>query len=575
MNYRDFYKNKQVTEKDFNGLIPEGITLPEFQRATVLENRQLNDIFIASRIASRNLKKDPNHYRKLYEDYEQENCYGEDGSDIELDIDTDNDYDENGGLPKVGGALAVPHFGQPIMMGKIIQVGNEFGKGSATGELGGMTSANSKGVAKDSGGLPVRQDGDTEPITAGGKNIDSSLASKTVGGSVVPGEGQKQGGKNSQGTIASTSKLSENKQRILKATKEVLKEIRYNKSTGKWEKINENTVNMKMGPSYKKVQPVMYQDSEDDWARTNQYEPEITEMYDDEEECMMNERYVELANSKRNLSESELSELKTLREKIDSISEKNWIQKAIKHPGRCAHPGDSNCPKGSPQYNLAMRFKKGDIHRDNMEKDENFKKSFEPHFGPDWAEEEEEGKVEEGDKKWIQKAVNPKHKGYCTPMTKATCTPHRKALAKRFKHHDIEESAGCCEEGNCGECACCEKKNMQENTVDMKMGPSYKTVQPRMYQTSEDDWARTNEYDPQIQEAGIGAVQHSSYRTVDHGNLPQNPKQRWEDDIDEGSISKVSKTIAKGQKSKSSMKKQNLKHQKPKKTTTGVHKRNT
>ena len=37
------------------------------------------------------------------------------------------------------------------------------------------------------------------------------------------------------------------------------------------------------------------------------------------------------------------------------------------------------------------------------------------------------------DKKWIQKAVNPKHKGYCTPMTKKTCTPRRKALAKLFK----------------------------------------------------------------------------------------------------------------------------------------------
>ena len=37
------------------------------------------------------------------------------------------------------------------------------------------------------------------------------------------------------------------------------------------------------------------------------------------------------------------------------------------------------------------------------------------------------------DKKWIQKAVNPKHKGYCTPMTKATCTPKRKALAQTFK----------------------------------------------------------------------------------------------------------------------------------------------
>ncbi len=41
--------------------------------------------------------------------------------------------------------------------------------------------------------------------------------------------------------------------------------------------------------------------------------------------------------------------------------------------------------------------------------------------------------AEKKDKKWIQKAVNPKHEGYCTPMSKATCTPRRKALARTFK----------------------------------------------------------------------------------------------------------------------------------------------
>ena len=35
--------------------------------------------------------------------------------------------------------------------------------------------------------------------------------------------------------------------------------------------------------------------------------------------------------------------------------------------------------------------------------------------------------------KWIQNAVNPAHKGYCTPMTKSTCTGHRRALALLFK----------------------------------------------------------------------------------------------------------------------------------------------
>lgn len=36
-----------------------------------------------------------------------------------------------------------------------------------------------------------------------------------------------------------------------------------------------------------------------------------------------------------------------------------WIQKAVKHPGRCT-PGSPNydCPKGSPQWNLAQTFKK-------------------------------------------------------------------------------------------------------------------------------------------------------------------------------------------------------------------------
>ena len=36
-------------------------------------------------------------------------------------------------------------------------------------------------------------------------------------------------------------------------------------------------------------------------------------------------------------------------------------------------------------------------------------------------------------KNWIQGAVNPKHKGFCTPISKKTCTPKRKALAKTFK----------------------------------------------------------------------------------------------------------------------------------------------
>ena len=44
-----------------------------------------------------------------------------------------------------------------------------------------------------------------------------------------------------------------------------------------------------------------------------------------------------------------------------------------------------------------------------------------------------EAPLAEKDDDWIGKAVDPDHKGDCTPMTKSTCTPPRKALAKRFK----------------------------------------------------------------------------------------------------------------------------------------------
>lgn len=43
---------------------------------------------------------------------------------------------------------------------------------------------------------------------------------------------------------------------------------------------------------------------------------------------------------------------------------------------------------------------------------------------------------------WISKAVNPKHKGYCTPMTKSTCTPRRKAFAMTMKKHHGFHAAG-------------------------------------------------------------------------------------------------------------------------------------
>ena len=43
--------------------------------------------------------------------------------------------------------------------------------------------------------------------------------------------------------------------------------------------------------------------------------------------------------------------------------------------------------------------------------------------------------LKKGGKKWIQKAVDKDHVGYCTPMTKVTCTPKRKAFAQTMKKH--------------------------------------------------------------------------------------------------------------------------------------------
>ena len=89
-------------------------------------------------------------------------------------------------------------------------------------------------------------------------------------------------------------------------------------------------------------------------------------MYDDEEECMMNERYVELANAQRNLTESELSELKTLREKIDMITERkrkqiNGFKKQLIQNTKDIALQCPNRHALHEEKHLAKRFKKGDL----------------------------------------------------------------------------------------------------------------------------------------------------------------------------------------------------------------------
>lgn len=59
---------------------------------------------------------------------------------------------------------------------------------------------------------------------------------------------------------------------------------------------------------------------------------------------------------------SEFLEHKVLEE---GKKKKKWIQGAHLKKGRCTPAPNPDCPKGSRQYALAMRFKHGDIHKDN------------------------------------------------------------------------------------------------------------------------------------------------------------------------------------------------------------------
>lgn len=505
MEYKDYFKRESVIGKIKNSPKDLNIDSSELRAGEKDEMEHTEDPKLASIISKHHLKDDPHYYSKLknagLEEDVEEHCgaceddlsNAAEGSDFLPDVA--DDYDDNGGLPKSGGALAVPHLGQPIMMGKIINVGG-IGGGPASGEQSGMTAI---GVSKDKGGIPVKQQNDTETLTAGGKKVDSSIASKSVGGSVVPGEGQSQGGLNTKGTISATAKLTESKNKVRKAVKNVLKEIRFNKETGKWVKINE-TVDMKMGPSYKTVQPRQYKVIDDDTARTNQYEPEITEMCDEEEETKMNERYVKLANEQRNLSSDELTEMKSLREKIDRLSQEDNID-------------DINPTKGNPH----------------------------------------EYKVHEPSKKVDNYTGEPV---------------------------DVDEA---CEDYPCcgheaGQCPTQDEhgNNVYRCVCGAKLPPnSRSSLCQGCLSRGNDDEDGYDDRGDDLDEAGGQSVQHKSFRTAN--DAPQNPKIRWNDEVNEGKSkqSKVTKSIQKGMKANKTQKNPHLKHQKPKKTTSGVHKRKT
>jgi hypothetical protein len=614
MNYRSFFKKSSGKI-----LLPEGVDTEQLKMGIKAEKEHTKDVGIAAKIALDHLKEDPKYYTKLSQAGLEENdseetldtpAHKKTGWEADAEIGKmqddpkhrpspfnknehcghcEDDIDDNDGLPKLGGALAIPHRGQPIHMSKIIQVGS-LGQGgtgqSASGDLSGYTSVN-KGVTKDSGGIAVQPD--NEPITAGGKKVDSSIATKSVGGEVVPGEGQKQGGPNSQGTIANTVKMTEGKKRIRNMVKEVLKEITFNKKTGKWVRLTENTVNMKMGASYKVVPKTLAQTADQDWARATQYEPEITEMHDKEQTDKMEARMNELAVAQRSLSEAELTELNTLAQKFEESRCEDYPccgHEAGDCPSQdsdgnevwsCAGCGGKLPPKS--RSSLCQRCIRDMSRRDR-----------EDPTGQDSDMDEASYKVASPTQARVS---NDDHAR--TVQTEPDMTEDSDFGDDDDQFADIGGAAGAA--GACPHCGNSRDNTaMGRNAQCSRCGEDYEIEQdvnpeaelhafePEMTdrqlgKIGKADIAAEPDLDANdLGEAVGGVVQHRSFRTIK--DAPQTKDARWSDEIDESTEDKnkkkdsdVVKVIKKGQKPKKSGNSDQLKHQKPRTTKSGVHKK--
>lgn len=561
MNYRSHFKKSSGKI-----VLPEGVDAEQLKKGIKTEKEHTKDVGIAAKIALDHLKEDPKYYDKLLAAGLEENddikpAHKNTGWEADVEIGKmqddpshrpspfgksslakdslakdslakpslaksslakdehcgvcDDDIEENDGLPKMGGALAIPHIGQPIHMSKIISVGGldiNRPNGTASGDLSGYTSVG-KGVTKDAGGIPANVEGDKEPITAGGKKLDNNIATKSVGGQVVPGEGQTQGGPNTKGTIANTAKMNEAKKKIGSMVKEALKEIRFDKKSGKWVRITENTVDMKMGPSYKVANP-QYRTQDQDQARTVQYDPEITEMYDEEEIAKKDARLSELLNAKRNLTAEEIEEMNGLLEASYKVAPQPSLQTADDNVART----NQTEPKVTED---------SDVGDDD--------------FGIDTEDPNDDLFGDAGDAGACPECGNTKG------------------------NIGMGRTAQC---GRCGTDYEVEREESPEDVhgfdpelSDRELG---KIAQLDVKPEPED-----------IDEAGGQIVQHRSFRTVD--DLPQKKDARWSDEVDENTEppkeSETVKKIKKGQKPQKAAKPDQLKHLVPRKSKSGVHKK--
>jgi hypothetical protein len=170
MKYRDFFESANPNGETPT---PSNVDPAELEKGIEVEKEHTKDRELAKRIACDHLEEDPHYYSKL-------SAAG---------------LEENEPSPQI--SMPPGGMGQSVVGG--IKMPSVIGV--SVSSAGGHESPQCCGDAN-------KEPGDKEPITAAGK-FDTSAAQKSVGGEVAPGEGQEQGGPNTQGTIEGTPKNNE------------------------------------------------------------------------------------------------------------------------------------------------------------------------------------------------------------------------------------------------------------------------------------------------------------------------------------------------------------------------------
>lgn len=176
MNFRDFYKKElSAADGESGELSAASVDPKQLSMGVEVEMEHTHDPKIARKIALDHLKEDPQYYSRLQQ------------AGLADELPPTKKYGGLEPLQPITG-LDVPSRIRPVSIAKIISPAVCFGKGA-------VNVSNGQAV----GSVPD----DKEKITAAGQS-DETMAAKSVGGHVIPGKGQVQGGPNTKGCIAGT-----------------------------------------------------------------------------------------------------------------------------------------------------------------------------------------------------------------------------------------------------------------------------------------------------------------------------------------------------------------------------------